>query len=39
MTALVTCGQPDSALLRLAGGEPLGRAFDAVIGTVTNQVR
>ena len=38
VAALVPGRQPDRALCRLAGGDPLGRTFDAVIGAVAHQV-
>ena len=39
VAALVPGGQADGALRWLAGGDPLGRRFDAVIGAVAHQVR
>ena len=39
VAAFVPGRQPDRALRRLAGGDPLGRTFDAVIGAVAHQVR
>src|SRR6202049_3066405 len=32
------CGPPSLSLRRLAGGNPLGRRFDAVVGTVAHQM-
>ena len=32
-------GKPDRAGLRFAGGNALGRAFDAMIGAIAHQMR
>jgi hypothetical protein len=39
MAALPRSAQPDRASTRLAGGASLGRALDAVVGAIANQVR
>ena len=39
MAALVIGGQADGALLALAGGQPLGRGLQAVVGGVAHHVR
>ena len=38
MTAFVPGGEPDGALLRLAGGAPLGRHFEPVIGRIADHM-
>ena len=38
MTALVTGGKPDRSAGRLAGGKPISRTFDAVIGAIADKM-